>query len=124
MKYERLIGHMDLEMNMKVGSLSSGMAAKMKIALTMARDAKLYMLDEPLNGIDLVARDKIMTAILENTGEGKSMIISSHLVDEIERILDDVVFIKKGEIVIEGDAETIRGEHGKSIVELYKEVYA
>jgi ABC-2 type transport system ATP-binding protein len=90
----------------------------------MARDAKLYMLDEPLNGIDLVARDKIMTAILENTNEDNSMIISSHLVNEIEKILDEVIFIKDGEIVIMGAAEDIRSEHGKSIVELYKEVYA
>lgn len=123
-KFEALIAQMGLEMGMKVSSLSSGMAAKLKIASTMARDAKLYMLDEPLNGIDLVAREKIMTAILENTGDEKSMIISSHLVDEIEKVLDEVIFIKDGEIIIAGSAETVREERGKSIVDLYKEVYA
>nr|MDA3847146.1 ABC transporter ATP-binding protein [Vallitaleaceae bacterium] len=94
------------------------------IASTMSRRAKLYMLDEPLNGIDLVARDKIMSAILDNATEDNAIIISSHLIDQIEKILDDVIFIKAGSIIIMGDAETIRADKNKSIVDLYKEVYA
>jgi len=123
-KYERLLGEMNLTMDMKVSALSSGMAAKLKIASTMARKAKLYMLDEPLNGIDLVARDKIMTAILDNASEDSAIIISSHLIDQIEKILDEVIFIKEGNIIIMGNAETIRADKNKSIVNLYKEVYA
>nr|MDA3847834.1 ABC transporter ATP-binding protein [Vallitaleaceae bacterium] len=76
-KFTRLIADMNLEMSMKVDALSSGMAAKLKIASTMSRKAKLYMLDEPLNGIDLVARDKIMSAILDNATADNAIIISS-----------------------------------------------
>ncbi len=122
-EYESLINHMGLEMDMKVSSLSSGMAAKLKLAAAMARDAKLFMLDEPLNGIDLVARDLIMSAIIKKADENNIMLLSSHLIDVLENILDEVIFIKKGEIVLSGDAETIREENGKSIVDLYKEVF-
>lgn len=123
-KFEKLIADMNLDMKMKVSALSSGMASKLKIAATMSRKAKLYMLDEPLNGIDLVARDQIMNAIVENATEDTSLIISSHLVDELEKVLDDVIFIKEGQIVIVGSAEQVREDNGKSIVDMYKEVYA
>ncbi|MCK5128304.1 MAG: ABC transporter ATP-binding protein [Clostridiales bacterium] len=123
-KYEELIKDMNLDMNMKVSALSSGMAAKLKLAATMARDAKLFMLDEPLNGIDLIARDQIMSAIIKKASEDNIMLLSSHLIDVLENILDEVIFIKEGKIVLSGDAEEIREEKGKSIVDLYKEVFA
>ena len=122
--YEELIGEMQLSMDMKVKSLSSGMTAKLKIAATMARDAKVFMLDEPLNGIDLVARDAILSAIIRKADPDNCILISSHLIDAMENILDDVIFIKEGQIVICGNAENIREERGKSIVDLYKEVFA
>lgn len=122
--YNKLIDYMNLKMDMKVSSLSSGMAAKLKIAATMARNAKIYMLDEPLNGIDLVARDLIINSIIERANTGNALLISSHLIDELENILDDVIFIKDGKIVLMGNAEEIRERNGKSIVDLYKEVYA
>lgn len=123
-RFNKLINYMDLDMNMKVKALSSGMASKLKIAVTLSRDAKLFMLDEPLNGIDLVAREKILNTIVESAHDGNTIIISSHLVDEMEKILDEVIFVKNGELVLSGNAESIREERGKSIVELYKEVYA
>ena len=123
-RYKELIDFMDLTMNLKVSSLSSGMASKMKIAATLSRDAKLIMLDEPLNGIDLVAREKILQSIVKCANDKNTIIISSHLVDEMEKILDDVIFLKNGELVLIGNAETVRTERKKSIVELYKEVYA
>ena len=123
-KYEELISRMDLHMEDKAKELSSGQAAKLKIAATMARDAELYMLDEPLNGIDIIAREQILKAIVEVAGEDKTLVISSHLVDELEAIVDSVVFLKQGSLVLAGDAEEVRIERGKSIVELYKEVYA
>lgn len=123
-EYERLVGHMGLEMDMKLSSLSSGMAAKLKLAAAMARDARLFMLDEPLNGIDLVARDLIMGAIIKKADEDNIMLLSSHLIDVLENILDEVIFIKKGKIVLKGGAEAVREESGKSIVDLYKEVFA
>lgn len=115
---------MQLNMNMKVSALSSGMAAKLKVAVTMAREAKVYMLDEPLNGIDLVARDAILSTIINKANENNAILISSHLIDAMENILDDVIFIKEGKIVLCGNAESIRETHSKSIVDLYKEVYA
>lgn len=123
-RYEELIGRMELNLKDKAKSLSSGMAAKLKIAATLARKAELYMLDEPLNGIDIIARDKIITTILEVAREDVTILISSHLVDELEKIIDHAVYIKSGTVVLMGEAEELRETHGKSIVELYKEIYA
>jgi ABC-2 type transport system ATP-binding protein len=123
-KFDRLIEKMRLKPDMQVGSLSSGMAAKLKMAATMSRKAKIIMLDEPLNGIDLVARELIMSAIIEEAEPETAIIVSSHLIDVMENILDSVYFIKEGKIVNSGEAENIRKEHGKSIVDLYKEVFS
>lgn len=123
-RYEALIARMDLRMEDKAKELSSGLAAKLKLAATLARDARLYMLDEPLNGIDIIAREAIIRTIVEAAAAEKTILISSHLVDELEPIVDSVVFMKRGEVVLSGDAEEVRQERGKSIVDLYKEVYA
>ncbi len=82
------------------------------------------MLDEPLNGIDLIARDVILSTIIEIAGEDNTILLSSHLIDVMENILDEVIFIKQGRIAMQGNAEALRGEHGKSIVDIYKEVFA
>lgn len=123
-RYEELIARMELKMTDKARELSSGLAAKLKLAATLARDAQLYMLDEPLNGIDIIARESVIQTIVEVAGEGKTIVVSSHLVDELEPIVDSVVFMKQGSVVLAGDAEAVRTERGKSIVDLYKEVYA
>jgi len=123
-RYEELIDRMDLDMKDKTKTLSSGLAAKLKIAATLARKAQLYMLDEPLNGIDIIARDKIITTILEVASEDTALIISSHLVDELEKIIDNAIFVKSGKIELIGNAESLRADRGKSIVDLYKEIYA
>lgn len=123
-RYQELVRRMELNMKDKSKNLSSGMAAKLKIAATLSRRAELYMLDEPLNGIDIVARDKIMSTILEVAREDISILISSHLVDELEKIIDNAIFVKDGMIALSGDAEVLREKHGKSIVEIYKEIYA
>ncbi|MDD6035719.1 MAG: ABC transporter ATP-binding protein [Lachnospiraceae bacterium] len=123
-RYEELIARMDLNMTDKAKELSSGLAAKLKLAATIARDAKLYLLDEPLNGIDIIARETIISTIVEAATEGKSIVISSHLVDELEPVVDNVIFMKEGSVVLSGEAETVRSERGKSIVDLYKEIYA
>jgi len=124
MQYQLLIKEMGLEMNMKVSKLSSGMDAKLKIAATLARKAKIIMLDEPLNGIDLVAREAIIKAIIKAATDENTLLISSHLVEQMEPILDEVIFIKQGEIVMNGHIEQIREEQQQSIVSLYKEVFA
>ena len=114
---------MDLEMNMKVRNLSSGMMAKLKIAVTLSRKAELYLLDEPLNGIDLLARDEVVNTILTNMSDNASVVISSHLVEELERIIDKAIFMKDGQIVLMGDVEEIRQERGESVVDLYRQIY-
>lgn len=119
-----LLSTMGLDENMKITSLSSGMNAKLRVALTMARKAKIFMLDEPLNGIDLVARDVILKSIIKQASDDNAIIISSHLIDTMESVLDDVIFIKKGKVVLFDNAENAREKHQKSIVELYREVYA
>jgi ABC-2 type transport system ATP-binding protein len=123
-RYEELITRMDLNMSDKAKSLSSGLAAKLKIAATLARKSELYMLDEPLNGIDIIARERIITTILEVAREDAAILISSHLVDELEKIIDNAIFIKNGKVELIGEAEELRSAHSKSIVDLYKEIYA
>jgi len=123
-RYKDLLERMELGWNDKAKNMSSGQAAKLKIAVTLARKAELYMLDEPLNGIDLIAREHIITTILEAASENVSIMMSSHLVDELEKVIDHALFIKNGELVLAGDAEELRMKYGKSIVEMYKEIYA
>ena len=123
-KFEKLIADMELEPDMRVRTLSSGMMAKLKIAVTLARKAELYLLDEPLNGIDLLARDEVINTILTNMSDNASVVISSHLVEELERIIDKVIFMKDGQAVLMGDVEGIRQERGESVVDLYRQIYA
>ena len=122
-RYQALLSRMELTEEMKTRSLSSGMMAKLKIAVTMARDAKVYMLDEPFNGIDLLARDVIRACILESATEEKLLLLSSHLVEEMEAIADRAVFIKKGVLVECVDLEEMRGEKGVSMADRYREIY-
>ncbi len=122
-KCEELLKFMKLEEEAKVTSLSKGMMEKLNLTLVLSRKAKLYILDEPLAGVDPVAREQILDAIINNYSEDCSMIITTHLVKDIERVFDDVAFIKDGEIVLSGNAEDLRCEKGKSIDELFREVF-
>ncbi|MEL7597676.1 MAG: ABC transporter ATP-binding protein [Clostridiaceae bacterium] len=122
-KCEELLKFMKLEEEAKVISLSKGMMEKLNLTLVLSRKAKLYILDEPLAGVDPVAREQILDAIINNYSEDCSMIITTHLVKDIERVFDDVAFIKEGEIVLSGNAEDLRCEKGKSIDELFREVF-
>lgn len=122
-RYQMLISRMDLTMDMKAKTLSSGMMAKLKIAVTMARSAKVYFLDEPLNGIDLLARDEIMKAVLETVGGDVTMVMSSHLVDELEKVIDTAIFMKQSHLVGVWEVEELKKQQNKSIVDLYREIY-
>lgn len=123
-KYYYLLKEMDLDPNQKVSKMSSGMVAKAKLAITLARNSKIIMLDEPLNGIDIIAREKIINTVIANAGPDKAIIMSSHLVDEMEKIIDYAIFIKKGEVIMQGDAEELRTLRGMSVVDMYKQIYA
>lgn len=123
-KYVNLVERLGLRMQDKAKTLSSGLAAKLKLAATLARRASLYLLDEPLIGIDIIAREQIIEAVMEVADKNATIVMSSHLVDELEKFIDDAVFVKEGSIVLSGEAEMLRNQHGKTIVELYKEIYA
>ena len=123
-KYLDLLESMELAGKTKASKMSSGMLAKLKIAVTLARDSRLIMLDEPLNGIDIIARDKIIDIITADVDGRRSFILSSHLVDELEKIIDYAVFVKNGTIVKQGEASALRDEYGKSIVDIYKSIYS
>ena len=120
-KYRQMISRMELTEDMKAKKLSSGMMAKLKIAVTMAREARLYLLDEPLNGIDLLARDQIMKSILEAIDPDVTLVVSSHLVDELERVA--AIFMKDGILANQCMVEELRINQHKSVVDLYREIY-
>lgn len=122
-KFEELLDFMNLEKSMKVDSLSKGMHEKLNLSLVLARNAKLYILDEPIAGVDPVARDQILNAIINNYNEKSSMIITTHLVRDMENILEDVMFLRDGHIVLTGNAEALREEKGMQIDEIYKELF-
>ncbi len=122
-RYLSLIGRMELTEEMKTKTLSSGMMAKLKIAVTLARDAAVYMLDEPFNGIDLLARDMIRACILDSAAEDKLLLLSSHLVEEMEAIADEAVFLKNGQLVEQVNLETLRDERGLSMADRYRQIY-
>lgn len=122
-KYDDLLEKMSLEKKLKVKSLSSGMLAKLKVAVTMARNAKIYMLDEPLNGIDLLARDSVMNMILTSAGEDNTLIISSHLVEELESVVDKAIFIKEAHFAGMVDVEELRTVEGISLADKYRQVF-
>lgn len=123
-RYDYMIGQMTLEKKLKVKSLSSGMMAKLKVAATMARDVSVYMLDEPLNGIDLLARDSVMNMILQAAGENKILLISSHLVEELEAVVDKAIFIKEAHFAGIVDVEELRTVDGISLADKYRQVFA
>lgn len=122
-KFNDILAFMNLDKSMKIDSLSKGMHEKLNLSLVLSRNAKLYILDEPIAGVDPVAREQILDAIINNYNDKSSMIITTHLVRDMESILDEVVFLKEGKIVLQGNAEELREEKGKQIDDIYKEVF-
>lgn len=122
-KFNDLLNFMKLNKDMKVKSLSKGMQEKLNLSLVLARESKLYILDEPIAGVDPVARDQILKAIIENYREDSTMIITTHLVRDMENLFDQVVFLSEGEIILKGDAEELREEKEMQIEDIYKEIF-
>lgn len=108
----------------RIRTLSKGNREKVQLILVMSRKAKLYLLDEPMGGIDPAARDYILKTILTNYSEDSSVIISTHLISDVENVLDDVIFIKDGEMVLHKSVDDIRMEEKKSVDALFREVFA
>ena len=107
----------------KLKTLSKGNKEKVSLILTMSRNAKLYVLDEPIAGVDPATRDYIITTILNNYNPDASVLISTHLISDIEQVLDEAIFINRGEILLQRSVDDIRAENGKSVDELFREVF-
>lgn len=123
-KAREMLSFMQLNANDKTVSLSKGMNERLQLTLTLSRNAKLYLLDEPIGGVDPVAREKILDAIVQYYNEESSLIISTHLVRDIERIFDEVVMIKAGQVALHEGVDEIRMKYGKGVDDMFKEVYA
>lgn len=122
-KAKRLLKDLDLDINQKLSKMSKGMQEKVQLVLVMSRNADLYILDEPLGGVDPATRDYILDTILSNFNENASVIISTHLISDIERILDEVIFIDKGKIVLQSDADKLRKKEKASIDEIFRRMF-
>lgn len=118
-----MLDFMKLDKNEKVSAMSKGMIEKLNLILTFSRDARLFVLDEPLGGVDPVARERIISTIIKTYNEDSSIIISTHMVNDVENIFDDVCFIGKGKIILNGSAEDLRLEKGVSIDKLYIQTF-
>ncbi len=122
-KAKKLLKDLDLDINQKLSKMSKGMQEKVSLVLVMSRNADLYILDEPLGGVDPATRDYILDTILSNFNENATVIISTHLISDIERILDEVVFIDKGKIILSGDADKLRNKEKSSIDEIFRRMF-
>ena len=122
-KAKRLLGDLDLDINQRLAKMSKGMQEKVQLVLVMSREADLYILDEPLGGVDPATRDYILDTILSNFNENASVIISTHLISDIERILDEVIFIDKGKLILQSDADKLRTKEKASIDEVFRRMF-
>lgn len=122
---QELLQFMNLSRDQKVGGLSKGMRARLRLVVTLARNAPLLLLDEPLSGIDVASRARIIQGLIRQyRGGEQSLVISTHEVAEVEGILERVVFLEAGRIRLEGDADALRVEHGGSLEQIFEEVFA
>ena len=122
-KSRKLLKDLDLDTTQKLSKMSKGMQEKVQLVLVMSRKADLYILDEPLGGVDPATRDYILDTILNNFNEDASVIISTHLIADIERILDEVIFIDKGKIILQSDADELRKKENESIDEIFRRMF-
>ena len=119
----KLLNDLELDQNKKLSKMSKGMQEKVQLVLVMSRNADLYILDEPLGGVDPATRDYILDTILKNFKEGASVLISTHLIADIERILDEVIFINNGQIVLTGNADDLREKENSSLDEIFRRMF-
>ena len=120
---EQMLESLNISKNSKIKQLSKGTREKVQLVLVMSREADLYVLDEPIGGVDPAGRDYILNTILQNFKQTSSIIISTHLISDIEKILDDVIFIKNGEIVLFENADELRNKENKTIDAIFREEF-
>lgn len=122
-KAKTMIANLGLDPSKPLKTLSKGTKEKVQLVLTMSRDADLYLLDEPMGGVDPATRDYILNTIISNYNENSSVVISTHLISDVEKVLDDVIFINNGKIVLTDSVDNIRENRQVSVDELFREVF-
>ena len=122
-KAKELMKRLKIELDQKVTKLSKGTYEKVQLVIVMSRRAKLYVLDEPLGGVDPASRDVILDTILKNYNENSTVLLSTQLISDVERIFDSVIILKDGQVFINDEVDRVREKSGKSIDELFREVF-
>lgn len=118
-----MLSRLNIGLNDRLKSMSKGTKEKVQLILVMSREASLYLLDEPIGGVDPAARDYILNTIISNYSENAAVLISTHLIADVERVLDDVIFLANGKIAMTSSVDEIREERGMSVDALFREVY-
>lgn len=120
---EEMLDRLEISPKQRMKQMSKGTREKVQLILTMSRQAKLYLLDEPIGGVDPAARDYILDTIIRNYNPEAAVVISTHLIADIEKVLDEVIFIDRGQILFQSSVDSIREEKGMSVDALFREVY-
>ncbi len=120
---EEMLRHLDIRPTQRIRQMSKGTREKVQLIMVMSRSAKLYLLDEPIGGVDPATRDYILTTIISKYNPEASVILSTHLIADVEKVLDEVVFIDKGHLVLQSSVDQIREEKGMSVDALFREVF-
>jgi ABC-2 type transport system ATP-binding protein len=118
-----MLNDLHLDPDKRLKTLSKGNQEKLQLILVMSRQAQLYLLDEPIGGVDPAARDYIINTILSNYNKNAAVLVSTHLIQDVEQVLDDIIFLKNGKVVLEGSAHDIRVEKSTTIDALFREVF-
>ena len=120
---EDMMARLGLRPELKVGQMSKGTKEKVQLILVMSRRARLYLLDEPIGGVDPATRDYILDTIIRNYDENASVVISTNLISDVESVLDDVIFLREGQVSLQASVDDIREQYGKSVDALFREVF-
>ncbi|MBQ1625135.1 MAG: ABC transporter ATP-binding protein, partial [Erysipelotrichaceae bacterium] len=118
-----MLGSLNIDMTMPLKKMSKGTKEKVQLIMTMSRQAKLYLLDEPIAGVDPAARDYILRTIISNYDENATVLISTHLIADVENVLDEAIFLKQGKIVLHESVDELKESTGKSVDEYFREVF-
>ena len=120
---EEMLAHLNIPVKQRIKQMSKGTREKVQLIMVMSRAAKLYLLDEPIGGVDPATRDYILSTIIGNYNPDAAVVISTHLISDVEKVLDDVVFINQGRIMLQASVDQIREEKGMSVDALFREVF-
>ena len=120
---QEMIRHLNIDEKQRIRQMSKGTREKVQLIMVMSRQAKLYLLDEPIGGVDPATRDYILSTIIGNYNPEAAVVISTHLIADVEKILDDVIFIDRGCVVLESSVDAIRETRGQSVDALFREVF-